>query len=236
MAGDFPLLGNNMWRVVAAITLLLFGQHTLASDHGPSGQREVSKKIFHPENLKTAIELPMRAIHKLTTYKSHVSKSWNVFWTSLTGKYFTLKTSKLQWSSRSLCKQFTRKLHKNRNFENVKYFLTWPTGTCLPEIWGTLAWQTKVKWLIRNTGSVQILSSFLSGVSSLGVQFRSIQKSFQMKKPYMWSLVNGKFDCHTGRFWGGSLGWGVPFTMPRTIRPPWSGDCSPRSWTFKAKK
>jgi len=33
--------GNNMWRVVAAITLLLFGQHTLASDHGPSGQRNV---------------------------------------------------------------------------------------------------------------------------------------------------------------------------------------------------
>merc|ERR1711936_1252128 len=26
-----------------------------------------------------------------------------------------------------------------------------------------------------------------------------------------------------GRFWGGSLGWGDPFSMPRTARPPWSG-------------
>jgi len=26
-----------------------------------------------------------------------------------------------------------------------------------------------------------------------------------------------------GRFWGGSLGWGVPFAKPRTVRPSWSG-------------
>merc|ERR1711953_603155 len=26
-----------------------------------------------------------------------------------------------------------------------------------------------------------------------------------------------------GRFWGGSLGWGVPFRTPRDNRPAWSG-------------
>ena len=71
MSVDFPLPCNNMWRVVAATTLLLiFGQHTLASaDHGPSGQREMSQKIFHPENSQTAMVPLMQAIHKLTTRK-----------------------------------------------------------------------------------------------------------------------------------------------------------------------
>merc|ERR1712226_611005 len=26
-----------------------------------------------------------------------------------------------------------------------------------------------------------------------------------------------------GRFWGGSLGWGIPIAKPRTFRPSWSG-------------
>ena len=68
MAADFSLPCNNMWRVVAATALLLiFGQNTLASDHGTYGQREVAQQIFHPENSETAIELLMRAIHRLTT-------------------------------------------------------------------------------------------------------------------------------------------------------------------------
>ena len=42
------------------------------------------------------------------------------------------------------------------------------------------------------------------------------------KAAYARNIVNK--ECLTGMFWGGSLGWGVPFRTPRDNRPAWSGD------------
>ena len=68
--------------------------------------------------------------------------------------------------------------------------------------------------------------------SEWSFEFWVFKKVIPNERPQpIWSLVNWNFDFHTGRFWGGSLGWGDPFAKPR-VRPPWSGDPRPRIWTF----
>ena len=56
-----------------------------------------------------------------------------------------------------------------------------------------------------------------------------MRKANVSKIGYAWNIEN--IECLTGRFWGGSLGWGVPFRTPRDNRPAWSGDTEQNYWS-----
>ena len=66
-------------------------------------------------------------------------------------------------------------------FENMKYFLDLAIRNVFTRDMRDFSVADQGKWQIRNAGNVQILSSFLSGVSNLGVQSGMIKNSLQIK-------------------------------------------------------
>ena len=76
-------------------------------------------------------------------------------------------------------------------FENVKYFLDLGIRNVFTRDMRDFSVADQGKWQKKNTGSVQILISFLSRVSDLGVQSGIIQESLKSKthiQPEVWKM------------------------------------------------